>query len=286
MLKRIITAAVLLPLVIVGIFELPPIPFLAISAALFIIASWEWSKLAGWNAWYSRLTYVLGFIFLEALILHPTLGALMTLFFYHFSLIYWPLVLLLVLTYPKTESYWGKSRLLRSIMGYLSMAPCFYLLTKFGTEQFPREMLLLCLVFIWGADSGAYFAGKRWGKTPLIPDVSPKKTIEGLIGALVTGLFIVLIVFILSETILVCTHGACKLSYLKFGTAEESFLILMVIALWTILASVLGDLAISIFKRNAHVKDTGNILPGHGGILDRIDSMLPALPIFVHFTLY
>ncbi len=286
MLKRIITAAILLPLVVVAIFMLPPVPFIAISAALFILASWEWSRLTGWNAWYSRLIFVAGFIFLEAMILHPTGGALVTLFSYHFSLIYWPLVLLLVLTYPKTESYWGKSRLFRSIMGYLSMLPCFYLLTKFATEQFPREMLLLCLVFIWGADSGAYFAGKRWGKTSLIPDVSPKKTVEGLLGALFTGFLIVLIVFVLSETLLVCTNGACKLSYIKFGTGEESFLILMVIALWTILASVLGDLSISMFKRNVDLKDTGNILPGHGGILDRIDSMLPALPIFVHFTLY
>jgi phosphatidate cytidylyltransferase len=286
MLKRLVTAAILLPLVIIAIIWLPAVPFVVISAALFILASWEWSRLAGWESWVSRIMFVLGFTLIEAAVLNPFTSAWITLFLYHLSLVYWPIVLLLVLTYPKTVSYWGNKRLLRSLMGYLAMAPCFFILTKFATEQFPREMLLLCLVFIWGADSGAYFAGKRWGKTPLIPDVSPKKTVEGLVGALLTGFFIVLVVFILSESLLVCTHGACKLSYLQFGSAQESFLMLMVIALWTILASVLGDLAISMFKRNVGVKDTGKLLPGHGGILDRIDSMLPALPVFVHFTLF
>jgi phosphatidate cytidylyltransferase len=229
---------------------------------------------------------VLGFIGVESLVLSPPISAWVTLILYHVSLVFWPTILLLVLTYPKTQAYWGKNRWLRSLLGYLTMATGFYLLVKFGTLQFPREMLLLCLMFIWGADSGAYFAGKRWGKTPLIPEVSPGKTIEGLVGALITGLVMVIIVFVVAELVLFCSNGSCKLAYLQFGSAQESFLMLMVIALWTILASVVGDLAISMLKRNVGVKDTGKLLPGHGGILDRIDSMLPALPIFVHFTVF
>lgn len=286
MLKRLITAAVLLPLVVICIFKLPTVPFIAISAALMILASWEWSRLAGWESILMRLVYVLGFAAIEAVVIYPSLTAALTLILYHLSLLFWPLILLLVLTYPSTAQYWGKSLLLRSLMGYLALAPCFFILVKFGSEQFPREMLFLCLLLIWGADSGAYFAGKRWGKTKLIPLVSPGKTVAGLMGALITGLFIVLLVFVLAEWIFTCTHGACKLAYLNFGTAHESLLMLLTLALWTILASILGDLSISMFKRNVGVKDTGKLLPGHGGILDRIDSMLPALPIFIHFAVF
>lgn len=286
MLTRIITAAVLLPLVVVGVLKLPAVPFVAISAALLILASWEWARLAGWESILMRLVYVLGFVLIVAAVIHPLATAWLTLILYHLSLLFWPLILILVLTYPNTAPYWGKSRLLRSVMGYLTLATCFFILVKFGSAQFPREMLLLCLVLIWGADSGAYFAGKRWGKTPLIPSVSPGKTVAGLVGALITGLFIVVLVFALSESILACTHGACKLAFLNFGSASESLLMLMILALWTILASVLGDLTLSMLKRNVGVKDTGSLLPGHGGILDRIDSMLPALPIFIHFALF
>lgn len=286
MLKRIITAAILLPLVVVGVIKLPAVPFVAITAALFILASWEWSRLAGWESLVMRVLFVLGFVLVEAAVIHPAISAWMTLFAYHWSLLFWPIIFILVLTYPVTDAYWGRCRWLKSAMGYLAMAPCYFILTKFGMGQFPREMLLLCFVFIWGADSGAYFAGKRWGKTPLIPAVSPKKTVEGLMGALLTGALIVLLVFIVSESVLICTHGACQLSFLKFGNAQESFLMLMIIGLWTLLTSVMGDLFISMLKRNAGLKDTGALLPGHGGILDRIDSLLPALPIFVHFTLF
>lgn len=286
MLKRLITAGILLPLVIVGIFTLPAVPFTVISAVLFILASWEWSRLAGWTSIVTRLLYVVGFILIEALIFKPPVLGWLTPFVFRLSLLFWPIILLLVLTYPKTIAYWGKSFWLRSVMGYLALTPCFYILIKFATLEFSRDMLLICLLFIWGADSGAYFVGKRWGKTPLIPDVSPNKTIAGLVGALLTGWVIALCVFLVSVSILLCTHGACKLSYLSYGTALESFFQMMIIALWTVLASVLGDLTISMLKRNVGVKDTGNLLPGHGGILDRIDSMLPALPIFIHFTIF
>lgn len=286
MLKRLLTAAVLIPFVVIGVLKLPTLPFIIISAALFVLASWEWAGLAGWESVFTRLLYVLSFVLIESLIFYPVFVSALTQSLYHLSLVFWPLILVLVLTYPKTQIYWGKSRVLRSLMGYFAMAPVFFILVKFGTEQFSREMLLLCFVLIWGADSGAYFIGKAWGKTPLIPEVSPGKTVAGLMGALITGFFIVLCVFVLGEFILSCTQGACKLSYLNYGSAQENLFMLLTLATWTILASVLGDLSISMLKRNAGIKDTGSILPGHGGILDRIDSMLPALPLFVHFALF
>jgi phosphatidate cytidylyltransferase len=286
MLTRLITAAVLIPLVIVCLFKLPPASFAIISAGLLILASWEWSRLAGWESILTRCLYVLGFVLIESIALDPSLTAKLTPLLYSLSLLFWPIIFFLVLTYPKTEAYWGKSRALRSLMGYLALAPCFFILIKFATHEFSRDMLFICLLFIWGADSGAYFIGKRWGKSPLIPAVSPNKTIAGFVGALITGVVIAVMVFIVAESVLLCTHGVCKLSYLKFGGPLESLLQLMIIALWTVLAAVFGDLAISMLKRNVGVKDTGILIPGHGGVLDRIDSMLPALPFFVHFVVF
>jgi phosphatidate cytidylyltransferase len=286
MLKRLITAAILLPLVVFGVIKLPTTPFIMVSATLFILASWEFSRLAGWESLIMRLLYVAGIIAIESIVLYPLVAGWLTLLLYQLSLIFWPLILILVLTYPKTAQYWGQSIILRSLMGYLALTPCFFILVKFGTDQFPREMLLFCLILIWGADSGAYFVGRGWGKTSLIPTVSPGKTVAGLMGALLTGLLIVFMVFVLSEWIYTCTQGKCQLPFINFGAAYESLLTLMTLTLWTILASVLGDLTVSMLKRNVGVKDTGQLLPGHGGILDRIDSMLPALPIFVHFSLF
>lgn len=286
MLTRFITAAILIPIVIICLFKLPAVPFAVISACLLILASWEWARLAGWESILMRCLYVIGFMLIESIALDPSLTAKLTPLLYSLSLLFWPIIFFLVLTYPKTEAYWGKSRALRSLMGYLALAPCFFILIKFATQEFSRDMLFICLLFIWGADSGAYFIGKRWGKSPLIPAVSPNKTIAGFVGALITGVVIAVMVFIVAESVLLCTHGVCKLSYLKFGGPVESLLQLMIIALWTVLAAVFGDLAISMLKRNVGVKDTGKLIPGHGGVLDRIDSMLPALPFFVHFVVF
>lgn len=286
MLTRIISAVILIAVVVVSLFTLPPMPFMVISASIFILASWEWSRLAGWESIFSRGLYVLGFILIEAIALDLHLTATLTPIMYSLTLLFWPIIFFLVLTYPKTSGYWGKSRWLRSVMGYLALAPCFFILIKFATFEFSRDMLFICLLFIWGADSGAYFIGRRWGKSSLIPEVSPKKTIAGFVGALLTGVVIAISVFIIAESVLLCTHGVCKLSNLNFGTPLESLLQLMTIALWTVLASVLGDLSISMLKRNVGIKDSGKLIPGHGGLLDRIDSMLPALPFFIHFVVF
>ncbi|WP_410209195.1 phosphatidate cytidylyltransferase [Aquirhabdus sp.] len=122
--------------------------------------------------------------------------------------------------------------------------------------------LMYLFALVWVADSGAYFTGKFFGKHKLIPDVSPNKTVEGLIGGLALACVVVFAVAYDRQLV---------------GLHLVGFIVLSVI---TMLASVLGDLFESLLKRKANIKDSGTLLPGHGGVLDRIDSLLAAAPIF------
>ncbi len=114
-----------------------------------------------------------------------------------------------------------------------------------------------------GADSGAYFVGRKLGKRKLAPEVSPNKSLEGLYGGVITAMIIVVAVEIL---------------YLDLTYAQH--LLFLILSVVTVFSSVLGDLFESMIKRRAGIKDSGRILPGHGGVLDRIDSLLAAAPIF------
>ena len=128
-----------------------------------------------------------------------------------------------------------------------------------------RTMLLLTFLIIWSLDIFAFFSGKKFGKTKLAPNISPGKTFEGLYGAIFLGL---VFIFILSQIF------------------NYSFSLLFIIFLVITPLSVLGDLFESLIKRKAGCKDSGNILPGHGGILDRVDSLCPVLPIIAILYFY
>ena len=130
--------------------------------------------------------------------------------------------------------------------------------------------MLFLLVLIWAADIGAYFSGRRFGNKKLCPAVSPNKTLAGLCG----GVILAQAVAISYVCIIVQTPGA------------KDFFVFSVLALVVSLVSVLGDLFESLLKRISGNKDSGNIIPGHGGLLDRIDSLTSSAPIFFLFLVF
>ncbi|AKP32877.1 phosphatidate cytidylyltransferase [Yersinia aleksiciae] len=270
---RLITALILIPVVIGALFLLPPVGFAIVTLFVCMLAAWEWGQLAGFATRSQRiwLAILCGFLLVLMLLSLPA--------YQHsahlpqvsvplwLSMGWWLAALLLVLTYPRSAAFWRDSRLLRIIFGILTIVPFFWgmvALRQYGYDQHHNIgawWLLYVMLLVWGADSGAYMFGKLFGKHKLAPKVSPGKTWEGLIGGLLTS---ALISWLFGR-------------YAPLDIIPEKLLICSVVAA---LASVLGDLTESMFKREAGIKDSGHLIPGHGGILDRIDSLTAAVPVF------
>lgn len=262
--QRLLTAALLVPLVVWGILALPT-GWLAALFGLFLLqGGWEWSRLMQLKSPAVRFAYVglllaaLGAAWWlwqredEAWLALPVL-----------SLFWWLLAVAWVLGYPHSARRWS-APLVQGVVGLLVLLPAWMAVVGLHAngEQGPRLVLYL-LSLIWVADSGAYFGGRRWGRRKLAPQVSPGKTQEGVFAALFLGTCYALL--------------AASLFQLPNG----QWLPFTLLSLVTVMFSVLGDLAESMFKRHAGVKDSGTLLPGHGGVLDRIDSVTAAAPVFV-----
>lgn len=255
--QRIITGLILTALAIALIFAVPTLWFLWITAAIMMIAAWEWSQLAGIKFFFLRLIYVAliaacmwGVRYLP---IRPVLIV---------TCIFWLVSLYFILAYPKQSNYWS-SIFVRCVMGIFVLVPSWLSVTLIRDASHGPQTLLFFLLLIWAADVGAYFAGKRWGKYKLLPAVSPKKTWQGLWG----GLLLSFIVAVISVRLL------------QIDMASWILLLFMVILLN--LYSVTGDLFESMLKRFSNVKDSGHILPGHGGVLDRLDSVTATAPLFL-----
>ncbi len=270
---RLITALILIPVVIGALFLLPPVGFAIVTLVVCMLAAWEWGQLAGFASRSQRiwLAILCGFLLISMLLSLPayqhSAHLLQVSVPLWLSMGWWIAALLLVLTYPRSAAVWRNSHLLRIIFGILTIVPFFWgmvALRQYGYEQdhnIGAWWLLYVMLLVWGADSGAYMFGKLFGKHKLAPKVSPGKTWEGLIGGLLTSALISWLfgryapLDIIPEILLICSVAAA-------------------------LASVLGDLTESMFKREAGIKDSGHLIPGHGGILDRIDSLTAAVPVF------
>lgn len=271
--SRLITAFILIPIVIAALFLLPPLGFEIVVLAICMLAAWEWGQFSGFASRSQRiwLAVLCGLLLTFMLITLPSYqqfahqpqvsGALWA------SLVWWVAALILVLRYPGSAAFWRNSRILRLLFGLLTIVPFFWgmLLLRnyhYDTDHFAGAWWLLYVMFlVWGADSGAYMFGKLFGKHKLAPKVSPGKTWEGFIGGLLTS---------------------AVLSWLfsTFAPLDVPLGTLLLCSIVAALASVLGDLTESMFKREAGIKDSGNLIPGHGGILDRIDSLTAAVPVF------
>lgn len=270
---RLITALILIPVVIAALFLLPPLGFTLVTLAVCMLAAWEWGPLAGFSSRSQRiwLAVLCGLLLALMVLSMPAyqhsvhllqIGGSLWL-----SLAWWLAALLLVLFYPGSAGVWRNSRSLRLVFGLLTIVPFFWgmlALRQYDYAQNPFTgawWLLYVMLLVWGADSGAYMFGKLFGKHKLAPKVSPGKTWEGLIGGLVTS------------AVISWLFGR----YAPLSVVPVTLLVCSVIAA---LASVLGDLTESMFKREAGIKDSGSLIPGHGGILDRIDSLTAAVPVF------
>ena len=257
--QRIITALILAPVALAGVFLLPLTGFGFFIAAIIMLAAWEWANLSGFENRPFRLAYALA------------IGAFcgLTLFLPPFLIlglaaVWWLIAFILVKQYPESGRLL-ESRPLRLLMGLLTLVPAWLGLYELKQMTDSAWLIVTLLVMVWAADCGAYFAGKRFGKIKLIERVSPKKTLEGLVGGVLVSMLI---------SSLVTLFGS--VSFFQ-GVS------LLTLTILTVLVSVLGDLWESVLKRYRGVKDSGNLLPGHGGVLDRIDSLTAAVPIF---TLY
>ena len=260
---RIITALILAPIAVGGIFFLPPLGFALFTGAIITLGAWEWANLSGIENAPGRVIYAL----VAAAILYGLLNVPFVVVLW-LALAWWFCCFLLVRSYPAGSDKWG-SVPARAVMGLFVLVPAWVGLNHLRTGGFEfgdstNNLLLILYVFcvVWVADIGAYFAGRAFGKAKLAPRVSPGKSWAGVWGGLLAvGVFALLVSSLASA-----------------GTGET--LLLIGASLITGLVSVLGDLLESMLKRFRGIKDSSQLLPGHGGIMDRIDSLTAAIPVF------
>ena len=256
--QRILTALVMAPVAIGCLFFLPNIGFQVFVAAVITVGAWEWGNFAGFEmpGRYIYAAFIAAMLGVSYFI--PNAIVLIA------GCLWWLLSFVLMRQYPNGTERWSNPIAI-SVIGVLTLVPGFVSLLVLKQTANPNFLILLLFFLIWGADIGAYFTGRAFGQRKLAVDVSPGKSWEGFYGGLVIAMCIGITMFL-------------WLGKPDLGQFEGwLWLVSMVLV---IVVSVLGDLVMSMFKRNRGIKDSSNLLPGHGGVLDRIDSLLSAGPTF------
>lgn len=263
--KRILTALILVPLLVAALFGLSSAQVAGLLGAFVLGAAWEWSALSGLSRLLPRFSY-LGLVAasMAALSYAPVLPVVAI------GVLWWLWSLYELVFFKDLRRGMFGTRAGKLLSGVFVLVPA-WLASYHLHAADPRSpaALLFLFVLVWVADSSAYFAGKTWGKTKFAPTVSPGKSVEGLLGA-------VLAVLILAYA---CGVGVWHLT-------STALALWLAVAVVTTLFSVLGDLVESKAKRIAGVKDSGTLLPGHGGVLDRIDAFTAAAPVFALGSLW
>jgi len=259
---RLLTAFLMGPIILWAIYAMPENYFAMFALVLVSLGAWEWSAFSGWLKPLQRSTFFLLNIILFAAVLFLQNEMLNT-FLVAASLLWWAICIPLLRSFPfKTNNIIHKQAVTTFIGIVLLLGTFVSMLLIRNNPSYGSEYVLYLILIIWFADSGAYFAGRSLGKNKLIPNVSPGKTWEGVAGAFVVT-FIVAIV---------------SINLLDIPSSHA--IMFIIVTELTVLYSIVGDLSESMFKRMANIKDSGHILPGHGGILDRIDSLMSGFPVF------
>ncbi|HUL40573.1 MAG TPA: phosphatidate cytidylyltransferase [Burkholderiales bacterium] len=270
---RVITVILLLPPFLAALFYLPLQGWALLALLITVFAAREWARLAQMSK-SAQLLFVIAVV-AACSVLIPALRLLqnapvsdLSIAIYALSLAFWVLAAPLWLVYR-----WHPSKAWLALIGLLVLVTAWLALVQL--REIAASLILWMLSVVWVADTAAYFCGKKFGKHKLAPTISPGKTLEGIYGA-----FIAVSAYAIAVVALSGNHGVNA-----FGRVVPAYLLL--IAHWIITGlSIIGDLFESLLKRHAGVKDSGSILPGHGGILDRIDGLISSLPVLAFFIFY
>lgn len=248
--QRVVTAVIALAALLIVLFALPPVIAKLVIAAVLLAGAWEWSGFFSGVGTPLRIAYVaaIAVLFWVFVVAMPEYAGELLLA----SMVWWLLALIWTFFFPTPIPM-----LARWVIGAIVLVPMYVaLVVLYDIEQL---ILLFALLVVWVADTGAYLAGKKFGRVKLAPEISPGKTWEGVIGGLVAVVLLVVGTSFWTETDLATLLPFC---------------------LAAAILSIVGDLTVSMFKRTVGVKDSGTMFPGHGGVLDRIDSIAAAAPLF------
>lgn len=265
---RLLTSLVMAPVAIAAILLLPTGWMMALAAVVLLLGLWEWLELAGVEDSLARsallaahLAVMVGLVWASRS--GEGLSLVLFLLASFLGVAWWLASLLWLRNFNFASTPDGYSRMIKLAAGALAMIPAWAAVGYIhGGEPHGDRWLLVALFVVWGADTGAYFVGRRFGRRKLAPRVSPNKTLEGLAGGLLVGV------------------GVGLLVALSTGIPAFRLPGLALVCVVAALFSVVGDLFESLLKRHAGVKDSGRLIPGHGGVLDRVDGVLAALPVF------
>ncbi len=275
--QRIITALVLAPLALFAILFLPVFWFEIVIAGVVGIGAYEWANMSGFIQRPQKIVFMIAaFVVCMALSFHidsnaiwyqgqlnPLYKAILGL-----ATLWWVVSLFMIIAYPKYSKVWRDNRAIRLSFGVVTLIPTWIAVVALRTSLYDVDpyygasLIFYVLGIVWAADIGAFFVGVKFGRHKLRPNVSPGKTLEGLLGGVATSSAII------------------AFAALHYQVEPSRIWLHLVIGGITVAVSALGDLNESMFKRTAGIKDSGRILPGHGGVLDRIDSLTAAFPVF------
>jgi len=261
--KRVITALVLISVFGSVLFLSSPRVFNVFLALVLLASSWEWANLCGIRSPLKRILYAL--LMLIAGVLLHWLNAIQRAELFDvesvllIACVWWAVALLWIQGYPSSVVLW-KASWMRMLMGMLVLLPTWVALSCLRGMPGGEYLVLSVVLIVAATDIGAYFSGKKFGRRKLAPLVSPGKSWEGVVGGVLSAALLCAVFVVITQ--------------------REDFYILLVVVLPAAMVSVLGDLLESMLKRHRGIKDSSRLLPGHGGVLDRIDGLVAAVPVF------